>query len=141
MSAYDWIKVGAICKWNIPDLDDYDDNEHEEILSRKFRIMECNEELLTKELNSNTEIWIDEIDGPSYCQVSLSEIEPYYDRYACEIDWVIDSEDDEFDDNSIKLPDVVAIPFYVDDYDIAEYLSDEYGFLINGYIIERVCHE
>jgi hypothetical protein len=43
----------------------------------------------------------------------------------------------ETDGYKISLPTEVEIPDYITDKeDIADYLSDEYGFLVNGFYIE-----
>ena len=49
--------------------------------------------------------------------------------YAVDIDWDTDDEED------IDLPSRVEIPFNVDDDEIADYLSDTYGFCVFGFDI------
>ena len=52
--------------------------------------------------------------------------------YAVDIKWDTDGED-------IKdLPERVEIPFFVDDEEIADFLSDEYGYCVFGFIIEQI---
>ena len=53
-------------------------------------------------------------------------------RKAFAIDWEVDEGDADF------LPREVFIPESVADDDIADYLSDEYGFLIRSYSLEEV---
>lgn len=49
---------------------------------------------------------------------------------ATQIDW-------ETDGYSVNLPTEVTIPNYITDKeDIADYLSDEYGYLVNGFYVE-----
>ena len=51
--------------------------------------------------------------------------------YAVDIKWDTDGED-------IKdLPERVEIPLFVDDDEIADYLSDEYGYCVFGFNIEQ----
>ena len=50
---------------------------------------------------------------------------------AVDIDWETDGYKID------NLPSEVEIPKYIaDNEDIADYLSDEYGFLVNGFYIE-----
>lgn len=37
------------------------------------------------------------------------------------------------DGEKVDLPDVVEIPKYIDDDEIANYLSDEFGWCVNSY--------
>ena len=56
--------------------------------------------------------------------------------YAVDIVWDTDGEDEE----DLGLPSRVEIPFFVDDDDddeIADYLSDEYGYCVFGFNIEQ----
>lgn len=55
--------------------------------------------------------------------------------YAINIQWDIDWDTDA---ESVNLPDRVEIPFYVSDDEIADMLSDEYGFCVFGFDIEQV---
>ena len=55
--------------------------------------------------------------------------------YAINIKWDIDWD---VDVESVNLPDRVEIPFYVSDDEIADMLSDEYGFCVLGFNIEQV---
>lgn len=50
-----------------------------------------------------------------------------YDRLV-KVDWCVDNESDLAD-----LPEVVEVPFDMDDDDISDWLSDEYGFLVNAW--------
>lgn len=54
--------------------------------------------------------------------------------YAVDIDWDTDGEDEE----DLGLPSRVEIPFFVDDDEIADYLSDEYGYCVFGFNIEQI---
>lgn len=51
--------------------------------------------------------------------------------YAINIQWDTDGED-------VNLPDKVEIPFNVSDDEIADMLSDEYGFCVFGFNIEQI---
>ena len=55
--------------------------------------------------------------------------------YAINIQWDIDWD---VDVESVNLPDRVEIPFNVSDDEIADMLSDEYGFCVLGFNIEQV---
>lgn len=52
--------------------------------------------------------------------------------YAVDIKWDTDGEDIEY------LPERVSIPFFMDDDEIADYLSDKYGFCVFGFNIEQI---
>ena len=52
--------------------------------------------------------------------------------YAVNIKWDTDGEDIEY------LPERVSIPFFVYDDEIADYLSDEYGYCVFGFDIEQI---
>lgn len=52
--------------------------------------------------------------------------------YAVNIKWDTDGEDIEY------LPERVSIPFFMDDDEIADYLSDEYGYCVFGFDIEQI---
>lgn len=52
--------------------------------------------------------------------------------YAVDIKWDTDGEDIEC------LPERVSIPFFMDDDEIADYLSDKYGFCVFGFNIEQI---
>lgn len=70
---YNWIQVGAKCKWNDPAITNYPKKERKVILNRIFTIIEisCDEEI-----DEDTIIKID--DGCSYAEV-----------YPCELKKVI----------------------------------------------------
>ena len=51
--------------------------------------------------------------------------------YTINIQWDTDGEE-------VNLPDRVEIPFYVSEDEIADMLSDEYGFCVLGFDIEQV---
>ena len=55
--------------------------------------------------------------------------------YAINIQWDIDWD---VDAESVNLPERVEIPFNVSFDDIADMLSDEYGFCVFGFDIEQV---
>lgn len=48
--------------------------------------------------------------------------------FAVDIQW-------DTDDNDVDLPTMVEIPHHIDEYKIADYLSDEYGFCVYGFHI------
>ena len=54
--------------------------------------------------------------------------------YAVDIKWDTDGEDAK----DLGLPSRVEIPFFVYDDEIADYLSDEYGYCVFGFNIEQV---
>lgn len=50
-------------------------------------------------------------------------------NYTVKVDWDVDDKDD------LKyLPKTVEIPSNVDEEDVSDYLSDEYGFCVNAWI-------
>ena len=53
--------------------------------------------------------------------------------YAVDIKWDTDGEDEE----DLGLPSRVEIPFIFNDDEIADYLSDEYGYCVFGFNIEQ----
>lgn len=56
----------------------------------------------------------------------------YTKRYAIDIDWDTDGQDDH------GLPDEVQVPDDIHDDDVADYLSDTYGFCVFGLsIVEK----
>lgn len=54
-------------------------------------------------------------------------------RFASNISWNTESENIE----SNNLPSSVEIPEYVDDDDIADYLSDKFGFTVMSFVINQ----
>ena len=58
-------------------------------------------------------------------------------RKATEIDWCVDKDEDDYEEIIAILPKEVDIPCDVLDDDIADYLSDEYNFLVNYYNVEE----
>jgi hypothetical protein len=52
--------------------------------------------------------------------------------YAVDIKW--DTDGEQID----TLPTRVEIPFFVDDEEIADFLSDEYGYCVFGFNIEQI---
>lgn len=48
-----------------------------------------------------------------------------------DIDWETDGE-------IVELPDEVEVPNDLDDNEIAEYLSDTYGWLVNGFCCDEI---
>lgn len=52
--------------------------------------------------------------------------------YAVDIKWDTDGEDIE------GLPERVSIPLFIDDDEIADYLSDTYGYCVFGFNIEQI---
>lgn len=54
--------------------------------------------------------------------------------YAVDIVWDTDGEDEE----ELGLPSRVEIPFFTDDDEIADFLSDEYGYCVFGFNIEQI---
>lgn len=56
------------------------------------------------------------------------------EAYAVNIDWDTEGED-------VDLPTKVKLPAGIDDEDVTDYLSDTYGWLVNGYNIEGNLNE
>lgn len=54
--------------------------------------------------------------------------------YITDINWDTDGESKE----ELGLPDVVVVTDDIDEDDIADMLSDEYGFCVNSFSIEAV---
>jgi hypothetical protein len=54
--------------------------------------------------------------------------------YAVDIVWDTDGEDED----DLGLPSRVEIPFFEDDDEIADYLSDKYGYCVFGFNIEQI---
>jgi hypothetical protein len=55
---------------------------------------------------------------------------------AINIIWCIDDEGSDFNPNGYNGPREVEIPNEIEEDDIADYLSDEYGFLVESFDIE-----
>ena len=64
----------------------------------------------------------------------ISGTEDLTEAYAVDIDWETDGED-------VDLPTRVKLPAGIDDEDVADYLSDTYGWLVNGCNIEGKLNE
>jgi len=47
----------------------------------------------------------------------------------------IDWETDGADSNELKLPKTLGVPVDIEDEDVADWLSDEYGWLVQGWIV------
>lgn len=63
--------------------------------------------------------------------------ENYVRAYATNIQWDTKC-GDEFDDDIVEyLPSRVEIPFYITDDEIADMLSDEYGYCVISFEIEQ----
>ena len=65
-------------------------------------------------------------------------------RFATSIVWDVEEVSFVFEDENVELnlPTRVEIPSDIsDDYDIADYLSDEYGFLVCCYDVEEITEE
>jgi hypothetical protein len=76
--------------------------------------------------------------GAVYYEDIEEDDENYVRAYATNIQW--DTEDgDEFDDEIAEiLPSRVEIPFDISDDEIADMLSDEYGYCVLGFEIEEI---
>ena len=76
--------------------------------------------------------------GAVYYEDIEEDGENYIRAYATNIQW--DTEcGDEFDDDIVEyLPSRVEIPFYITDNEIADMLSDEYGYCVLGFEIEEI---
>ena len=55
-------------------------------------------------------------------------------EHTVDIVWDTDGEDEK----DLGLPSRVEIPFFVYDDEIADYLSDEYGYCVFGFNIEQI---
>lgn len=79
-----------------------------------------------------TATWNLEGDGWFY-RVRWEEKDSQYTprAYAVDIEWDTDGE------QINNLPTRVEIPFFVDDDEIADFLSDEYGYCVFGFNIEQ----
>ena len=56
---------------------------------------------------------------------------------AVNIDWCLDNDDYiNLNEQDILLPTEVDIPYGVEEDEVADYLSDEYGYLVNSFEIE-----
>lgn len=65
-------------------------------------------------------------------------------RFATSIVWDVEDVSFVFEDENVELnlPTRVEIPSDIsDDYDITDYLSDEYGFLVCCYDVEEITEE
>lgn len=65
-------------------------------------------------------------------------------RFATSIVWDVQDVSFVFEDENVELnlPTRVEIPSDIsDDYDITDYLSDEYGFLVCCYDVEEITEE
>jgi hypothetical protein len=76
--------------------------------------------------------------GAVYYEDIEEDDENYIRAYATNIQW--DTEDgDEYDDDIVELlPSRVEIPFDISDDEIADMLSDEYGYCVLGFEIEEI---
>ena len=56
---------------------------------------------------------------------------------AINIDWCLDNDDYiNLNEQDMLPPTEVDIPYGVEEDDVVDYLSDEYGFLVNSFEIE-----
>ena len=56
---------------------------------------------------------------------------------AVNIEWCLDNDDYiNLNEQDILLPTEVDIPYGVEEDEVADYLSDEYGYLVNSFEIE-----
>ena len=56
---------------------------------------------------------------------------------AVNIDWCLDNDDYiNLNEQDILPPTEVDIPYGVEEDDVVDYLSDEYGYLVNSFEIE-----
>ena len=56
---------------------------------------------------------------------------------AVNIDWCLDNDDYiNLNEQDILAPTEVDIPYGVEEDDVVDYLSDEYGYLVNSFEIE-----
>ena len=90
----------------------------------------------TMDLDRNidpTSTWELEGDGWFYrVRVEEHEVGDTLKTYAVDIKWDTDGEDIE------GLPERVSIPLFIDDDEIADYLSDKYGYCVFGFNIEQI---
>lgn len=100
------------------------------------------EEIATMALRRLMEIDADEAQRFMVEEIDMSKEEVKYFgvarvRTVTDIDWDVDQDD--FDDEAAlsELPTRVSIPWNVFDDDIADWLSDEYGYCVNGFNVEE----
>ena len=56
---------------------------------------------------------------------------------AVNIDWCLDNDDyNNLNEQDILPPTEVDIPYGVEEDEVVDYLSDEYGYLVNSFEIE-----
>lgn len=96
----------------------------------------CGSELQQGDYNYNYEYATLDFECP-YCGWEGNEngirIEMDGTIYAADIEWDVDDEDV----TELGLPSQVKIPPHVEEDDIADYLSDEYGFCVLGFDVEQ----
>lgn len=102
-----------------------------------MRTLERETELATAALNKLKEIDADMAQRFMQEEMDMDEEEVKFhgvtrERTAVDIRWDIDE-----DDEQVALPTEVEIPWDIYDDDIADYLSDEYGFCVSDYNVEE----
>jgi hypothetical protein len=87
--------------------------------------------------------WVEEEElfiefGAVYYEDIEEDDENYVRAYATNIQW--DTEcGDEYDDDIVEhLPSRVEIPFFISDDEVADMLSDNYGYCVLGFDIEEI---
>lgn len=94
------------------------------------------EEIATMALHRLMEIDKDSAQKFMVEEIDMSEKEfDFYGvrrrRKAIDISWCFDEQDDPC------LPKEIEIPYDIFDDDIADYLSDKYGYIVDGYVVEE----
>jgi hypothetical protein len=99
-------------------------NEIERFLSNNFVMSEKSSTFAAQNKNNKF--------NPIKIRIMKSNVnEQTLKAYAINIQWDTDGEE-------VNLPERVEIPFNVSDDEIADMLSDEYGFCVFGFDIEQV---
>ena len=113
------MKVGDKVKWNDPAISDYG----EEIGVAKDRVF------TSLEIDDEVALCTD---GHTEVECYVSELEPIFNMRAVNIVWDTDGYVIEW------LPCVVDIPLHIEEDRIADYLSNEYGFCVEGFEIDYI---
>lgn len=111
------MKVGDKVKWNDPAIQDYGE-DMAMAKARVFTIVEIDDEVALCS------------DGHTEVECYVSELEPITNMKAINIVWDTDGYVIEW------LPFEVDIPSHIKEDRIADYLSNEYGFCVEGFEIE-----
>ena len=100
---------------------------------------DCGHEFIQGEFNYNYDYATLDFECPDCGWTGTdSTVETGDTRYATNIKWDTDDCNSDVDEEEIDhLPTAVEIPSYIEDYEVADWLSDEYGFCVFGFDIEK----